>query len=134
MPDKETPQDNVWALFMRGNFRNKAAVYGALVMIVSLLVMASVLVYAYIPNHSMKVQLIAEKRNNPVAWAGMAHELEQKGDLIDAERAYRKAIQLKPDYKPAWLGLGEILEKQGQSADAEAAFKRAAELQSDPKK
>lgn len=85
-------------------------------------------------DHSMKVQLIEEKRNDPVAWAGMAQELEHKGDLIDAERAYRKAIQLKPDYKPAWQGLGKILKKQGRTVDAEAAFTRADELKSDLEK
>lgn len=85
-------------------------------------------------NQTMKVQLIEEKRNDPVAWAGMAQELEQKGDLIDAERAYRKAIQLKPDYKPAWLGLGKILEKQGKGTDAKAAFRQADELNTDSQK
>jgi cytochrome c-type biogenesis protein CcmH/NrfG len=82
----------------------------------------------------MKVQLIEEKRNDPVAWAGMAQELEQKGDLIDAEHAYRKAFQLKPDYKPAWLGLGKILEKTGKGTDAKAAFRRADELNNDSQK
>ncbi len=85
-------------------------------------------------DQSMKTQLIANKRNDPVAWAGMAQELEQKGDLIDAERAYRKAIQLKPDYKHAWLGLGKILEKQGKGTDAKAVLRRADELNTDSQK
>ncbi len=82
-------------------------------------------------NQAMKVQLIAEKRNNPVAWLGMANELEQNGDLIDAERACRKAIQLKADYKDAWLKLGNLLKKQGKNTDAAAAFRRVDELKSD---
>ncbi len=82
----------------------------------------------------MKVQLFAAKLNDHVAWCGIAYELEQKGALNDAERAYRKAIQLKPDYKHAWMGLGTILEKQGKSADARAAFRRADELKSDLEK
>jgi|GEM_PF-5119625 len=106
----------------------------AVLVIVLFLVVASMLVYAYIPNQSKKVQLIAQRRNDPVAWQGMAQELEQKGDFINAERAYRKAIQLKPDYKPAWLGLGEILKKQGRTVDAEAAFRRADELSTDSQK
>lgn len=113
---------------------------GALVLIVliflslvSIIIFLSVKTFRF-EDQSMKVQLIEEKRNDPVAWAGMAHELEQKGDFIDAERAYRKAIQLKPDYKPAWLGLGKILKKQGKSTDAEAAFRRADELKSDLEK
>ena len=85
-------------------------------------------------NKTMKTQLIAEKRNDPVAWVGIAHELEQKGDLIDAERACRKAIQLKPDYKDAWMKLGNLLKKQGKSTDAKTAFRRADELKSDLEK
>jgi len=76
----------------------------------------------------MKTKLIAEKRNDPLAWVGIAHELEQKGDLIDAERAYRKAIKLKPDYKPAWIGLANLLQKQGKKQDAQAALRHAADL------
>jgi serine/threonine protein kinase len=113
---------------------------GALVLImliflslVSIIIFLSVKTFRF-EDQSMKVQLIEEKRNDPVAWAGMAHELEQKGDFVNAERAYRKAIQLKPDYKPAWLGLGKILEKQGKSTDADAAFRRADELKSDLEK
>ena len=112
----------------------RLSVLAAVVIIVAVVVMAFVLVYAYRPTQALKVQRIAEKRNDPVAWAGMAQELEQKGDLINAERAYRKAIQLKPDYKPAWLGLGEILEKQGKGTDAKAAFTRADELNTDSQK
>ncbi|HEY9787524.1 MAG TPA: protein kinase [Candidatus Obscuribacterales bacterium] len=76
----------------------------------------------------LKAELIAEKRNDPIAWLGIAHELEQKGDLVDAERAFRRSIQLKPDYKPAWLGLADILKKQRRTKDAEAALRRANEL------
>lgn len=115
-------------------FTQKQLRLATVVMTVAVVVVTSVLVYAYRPNQALKVQRIAEKRNDPVAWAGMAHELEQKGDLIDAERAYRKAIQLKPDYKHAWLGLAKILKKQGQRTDAEAAFRRADELKSDSEK
>lgn len=112
---------------------------GALVLIVLIfLSLVSIIIFLSVKtfrvDQSMKVQLIEEKRNDPVAWAGMAQELEQKGDLIDAERAYRKAIQLKPDYKPAWLGLGKILEKQGKGTDAKAAFRRADELNTDSQK
>ncbi len=107
---------------------------GALVLVmliflslVSIIIFMSVKTFRF-EDQSMKVQLIEEKRNDPVAWQGMAQELEQKGDLIDAERAYRKAIQLKPDCKPAWQGLGKILKRQGRTVDAEAAFSRADEL------
>lgn len=60
--------------------------------------------------------------------------LKRKGDLIDAERAFRKAIHLKPDYKLAWPSLAKILKKQDINTDAEAAFRRAAELKSDSEK
>jgi len=114
----------------------KAAMWTALLLPILLILLASDLAHRAKNEtiHGMKVQLVAEKRNDAVAWAGMAQELEQKGEFVYAERAYRKAIQLKPDYKPAWLGLGKILEKQGKSTDAAAAFMRADELKSDLEK
>ncbi len=123
--------DNTMRLLKRA--RRDDTSMGALVLIVLIfLSLVSIVIFLSVKtfpvDQSMRVQLIEEKRNDPVAWAGMAQELEQKGDLIDAERAYRKAIQLKPDYKPAWLGLGKILEKQGKGTDAKAAFEQADEL------
>lgn len=107
---------------------------GALVLIVliflslvSAIIFLSVKTFRF-ENQSMKVQLIAEKRNDPVAWVGIAYELEQKGDLVDAERALRKAIQIKPDYKPAWLGLAKVLQKQNKRQDAQVALQHAAGL------
>ncbi len=105
-----------------------------LIMLIFLSLVSTIIFLSVKPqreNQAMHVQLIAEKGNDPVAWVGIAYELEQKGDLIDAERAYRKATQLKPDYKDAWLKLGYLLKKQGNSIDAEAAFRRADELKSD---
>lgn len=114
----------------------KAAAFVIIVLIFLSLtgVLTFLIVKPHRENQAMKVQLIAEKRNDPVAWVVMAHELEQKGDFVDAERAYRKAIQLKPDYKDAWLKLGNLLKKQGKSTDAEVAFRRADELKSDLEK
>jgi len=107
---------------------------GALVLIVliflslvSAIIFLSVKTFRF-ENQSMKVQLIAEKRNDPVAWVGIAYELEQKGDLVDAERALRKAIQIRPDYKPAWLGLAKVLQKQNKRQDAQVALQHAAGL------
>ncbi len=82
-------------------------------------------------QQSMKAQLMAEKSNDPAAWIGIASELEQKGDLIDAERAFRKSIQLKSNNKQAWLGLATVLQKQGRTKEAEAAKKQASESQAD---
>ena len=79
---------------------------------------------------SLKTEPIAEKRNDPIAWIEIAHKLEAGGVIVDAERALRKAIQLKPDYKPAWLDLVRVLQKQGRVKDAEAAQMHANQLKS----
>src|SRR5262249_61282428 len=49
----------------------------------------------------------------------------------EAEAAYRKAIQLQPDYALAYNNLGTALRDQKKLAEAEAAYRKAIALQPD---
>jgi serine/threonine-protein kinase len=54
--------------------------------------------------------------------------LQAQGKLAEAEAAYRKAIELKPEYAEAHCDLGQVLLRQGRFAEALAARKRGHEL------
>ncbi|MCC6488186.1 MAG: tetratricopeptide repeat protein [Candidatus Hydrogenedentes bacterium] len=49
-------------------------------------------------------------------------------DYEGAEEAYRKAIELRPNWNWAYSGLGILMHTQARMADAEAAFRKAIEL------
>jgi tetratricopeptide (TPR) repeat protein len=48
-----------------------------------------------------------------------------------AERAYRDAIRLRPQYPEAWNGLGYVLRKQGRFEDSIRAYQEALRLRPD---
>jgi Tfp pilus assembly protein PilF len=54
---------------------------------------------------------------------------EQSNRSADAERYFRRAIELKPEIDRAWYGLGLVLIKQGRLQEALDALKRNTELQ-----
>jgi serine/threonine-protein kinase len=47
---------------------------------------------------------------------------------VEAEAAYRKAIDFKPDYALAHCNLGDALKRQGRFAESLAAYRRGHEL------
>ncbi|HEX7086475.1 MAG TPA: tetratricopeptide repeat protein [Vicinamibacterales bacterium] len=55
---------------------------------------------------------------------GYAHS--QKQEWAQAEAAYRKAVEIKPDYAEAWTGLSNVLNQQGKADEALAASEKAA--------
>jgi tetratricopeptide (TPR) repeat protein len=57
--------------------------------------------------------------------------LARLGRTKEAERRYRRALTLRPDFAAAWLNLGNLLREQGSEAYAEAALQRAVELRPD---
>jgi len=62
-------------------------------------------------------------------WFALAKLLRDKQDWEDAERCYRRAIDLDRDYSPAWTGLGFLLRKfLRRYEDAEATFLDAIRL------
>jgi len=46
-------------------------------------------------------QVIRLNPNNPIAYNNLGVVREQQGKLVEAEQLYKKALQLKPDYKDA---------------------------------
>ncbi len=49
----------------------------------------------------------------------------------EAERRYRRAIALRPDFAAAWMNFGCLLREQGRELCAEAALRRSVELRPD---
>jgi tetratricopeptide (TPR) repeat protein len=50
---------------------------------------------------------------------GLCHE--RTGDAVNAEKAYRQAVAIDPNYDDAWLRLRELLNKQKRYKEADAA-------------
>jgi len=58
-------------------------------------------------------------------YLGEAYRLRgEKGDLDQAEAAYRKAIAAAPQFPPSYRALGVVLLKAGKNVDAAASFER----------
>jgi cytochrome c-type biogenesis protein CcmH/NrfG len=69
-----------------------------------------------------------------VVWSNMGIMYTQKKDAAAAEDAYRKAIELKPDFADAYSGLAGLLITSGKGPKAvEALAKPAADFPEDPK-
>ncbi|MBI4770800.1 MAG: tetratricopeptide repeat protein [Chloroflexi bacterium] len=61
----------------------------------------------------------------------LGHVHAQQGRLAQAETAYRRALELDPDFAPAHHRLGDLLARLGRNAEAEAEYRRAVELAPD---
>ena len=53
----------------------------------------------------------------------------QKANYAEAEKLYRRATELEPNYAPAWRGLGELYERQNQWRQSIEAYRKYLELQ-----
>ncbi len=65
-------------------------------------------------------------QSRPDAWNLRGVALKSLNRLPDAERAYRQALALKPDYAEAWQNLGNLYAAAGQHAAALEAYAQAA--------
>jgi cytochrome c-type biogenesis protein CcmH/NrfG len=69
-----------------------------------------------------------------VVWTNMGYMYIQKKDTTAAEEAFRKAIELKPDYAEAYSGLASLLISAGKGPLAiETLTKPATDFPEDPK-
>lgn len=73
-----------------------------------------------------KLTLQEEERTLVATPAGKG---TQKANYAEAEKLYRRAAELEPNYALAWRGLGEMYEKQGQSRQSAEAYRKYLELQ-----
>jgi beta-barrel assembly-enhancing protease len=53
----------------------------------------------------------------------------QKSNHAEAEKLYRRATELEPNYARAWRGIGELFEKQSQWRQSIDAYRKYLELQ-----
>ena len=53
---------------------------------------------------------------------------KQKKDIVTAEKYYRLAISIRPDFAESYVELGRIRQDQGQLEEAEALLRKAVEL------
>ncbi len=65
---------------------------------------------------------------NPATWFDYAQSCVQKSELSAAEEAYRKALEIDPDFPEAWYNLGNLLLERGDSEGAENLYRRAIAL------
>ena len=61
----------------------------------------------------------------PTAWYNLGILLSDKGDIDQAEEAYRTAIKHKDDYADVWYNLGNLLKNRGDFDQAEEAYRTA---------
>lgn len=75
---------------------------------------------------------IALDNDNATAFDQLGVALESRGIVNDAtENAYRRAIELNPNYPVAHAHLARLLRKRGRPKDANKAYKKAVELAND---
>lgn len=73
-----------------------------------------------------KLTLQEEERTLAATPAGQER---QKINQAEAEKLYRRAIELEMNYPLAWRGLGELFEKQNQSQQSIESYRKYLELQ-----
>jgi tetratricopeptide (TPR) repeat protein len=74
-------------------------------------------------------ELVARHPQHADGWFNLGFIHDQRDELPDAERCFRKALELQPALDRAWYGLGLVLIRQGRLEEAVAALKRNTKLQ-----
>ncbi|MGI8502704.1 MAG: tetratricopeptide repeat protein, partial [Hassallia sp.] len=69
-------------------------------------------------------ETITPSNKNAVASFEEGVNLYEQGDLKGAEAAFRKAIELQPNFAKAYIGLGNTLDDQGKPTEAIAQYKK----------
>jgi tetratricopeptide (TPR) repeat protein len=71
--------------------------------------------------------VVAKAPHNHRGWKNLGVELMRRGRIGESAKAYRRAIDAKPDYAPARRGYGKTLAALGRYRDALDQFARAEE-------
>ncbi|MBN9522896.1 tetratricopeptide repeat protein [bacterium] len=72
-------------------------------------------------------ELVRQQPGHPAPWFHLGRTLEGRQKYDEAETAYRRAIDLKPDLAEAHHNLGGVLDARQRPHEAEAAYRRAIE-------
>ena len=97
------------------------------------------------PGHSTPAEMTRAERDTLVHELKQAGELKKKVKVIDeshklamrmvdegryeeAEKAFRRVVELQPTLAPTWANLGHVYSKLKKPSDAVAAYQRAIEL------
>jgi tetratricopeptide (TPR) repeat protein len=72
--------------------------------------------------------MMGEQAKNPQAWFDLGYIQSHLGKVPDAITAYRKAVELQPDWFEANLNLAVDLDKAGNTTEAIPVLKHAVEL------
>ena len=59
----------------------------------------------------------------PATQLNLANESAQRGDAAEAERRYRRSLQMDPDLSPARMAYAGLLSESGRTADAESLLR-----------
>jgi tetratricopeptide (TPR) repeat protein len=71
--------------------------------------------------------------NNAVAWDRLGVALQARGVFNnETEHAYRRAVELDPEFPVAYAHLARVLNRMGRTADAEPLYVKATQLAKDP--
>jgi tetratricopeptide (TPR) repeat protein len=73
-------------------------------------------------------EALTREPGNPAIWVQYGHALKEGGNVAEAEKAYRKSIELDGRIADTHLQLGHALKMQGRRDDAAAAYFRAVAL------
>ena len=76
---------------------------------------------------------LADMPNVPEMWVQYGHALKESGNVVEAETAYRKSIDLDPDSADAHLQLGHALKIQGRIDEAVGSYFRSLALDPAPR-
>jgi tetratricopeptide (TPR) repeat protein len=71
--------------------------------------------------------------NNAVAWDRLGVALQARGVFNnETEHAYRRAVELDPEFPVAYAHLARVLNRMGRTTDAQPLYEKATQLAKDP--
>ncbi len=65
-----------------------------------------------------------ERTDFATNYNSLAISLKYRGDLTGAERSYREAIRISPNYPSPYYNLGKLLDKMGRNSEAAEFYKK----------
>jgi tetratricopeptide (TPR) repeat protein len=74
-------------------------------------------------------RLTARNPQHADAWFNLGYLHDQAERPVDAERCFRRALELRPNIDRAWYGLGLVLVRQHRLDEAIDAFRQTIKLQ-----